>query len=240
VGGADNTAEPETPEARAMRIARERKAEAEAVSSIALPRPCVEYPDWPKAARVWLAKAGIGQTAVEDWGIYWHEGLRRVVIPMPYEYTDSIYWQARDITGRRQKYINPVVAKPHFVPFGNEQSRTLVIVEDLLPAWKVAAACKDVEVWCLLGTRLLKRATAEIKARFDNVIVWLDNDKDKPHNEGQRYARQHIYWLERMGKQVANIRSDRDPKFLWHDVIQQCVSKAVEAIGQRRLNGSIY
>lgn len=66
------------------------------------------------------------------------------------------------------------------------ESRTLVLVEDFISAIRVAEHCHSV---CLWGTKAQYKDLQEWFNKYDNILVWLDNDSTKRTNSGQEAAK---------------------------------------------------
>src|SRR4051812_1572701 len=65
------------------RLKREALKETQATQSLALPSGGNKDPSsWPLAARVWLYKAGLSNSKIQELGFYYHDDTRRVVMPV--------------------------------------------------------------------------------------------------------------------------------------------------------------
>lgn len=99
---------------------------------------------------------------------------------------------------------------------GGVTEHTLVIVEDIVSAIKIAEVCEDVDVLCLFGTHLHDNDVAWIAAkRYNNAVVWLDDDWAGIH------AAMDVY--KRLAPLVNNLISVRDtqPKECSVDLIKE-------------------
>lgn len=146
---------------------------------------------WPKAAIGWLLKYGISFKEITDYGITFSPRYNRICFPL---YMDGVYigWQGRslDPDADPPKYLTMVDPKN---PNGNVAcyikggtSDKCVLVEDCVSAIKV---CRQVSTVSLLGSHLKDDSIVWIANRWDDVAIWLDNDKPEVLKEQQRLHR---------------------------------------------------
>jgi DNA primase len=83
------------------------------------------------------------------------------------------YHQGRNFSGYGPKYISK--GKKPLIFYG--LSDTLVCVEDVISAIKIAKSNKNVCVIPLLGSIIPLELTETILKRFNKVFIWLDRDK---------------------------------------------------------------
>lgn len=207
----------------AERIERlDRLREEEGHVSPELPRPIErDVREWPRKARVWLYKAGIGNDYIRRLGIYWCPRLERVVLPM-HESGEIVYWQARNpFDDGRAKYINPKVPRPT-PKFG--QGPVLVLTEDYLSAAKVGLVT---EAWSLLGTSIDESQALDVLATGKPVLVGLD-----PDPPGRRGAAKVTQMLRLFGVQAAARFMDRDPKLHSRREIQKWLANFTSELSQ--------
>lgn len=211
--------------AKIKRLTAAKEAEDEAINSMYLPKPFVTEPsDWPDEARVWLYRAGMGDSDIREQGFYWNPRLERVVMPVVSGETNALlYWQARGFNPERPKYINPAVDKAGLVArYGPDDVRELVLTEDLLSAWKVGSA--GFTAWCILGTSFPQRLLREtITRRNKHVLVWLDPDRG-----GRVGTRKIMKQLRAYGMEALRINSDADPKLLPRTEIKRIIRERLE------------
>lgn len=192
----------ESLDKRIARLADGAAADTAARAAASLPAGTRRWADWPDAARLWLARAGLSSADAGRLGAYYSPDMGRVILPC-----GGGFWQARSIDGRQPKYIAPVTDKV-FPRYGRANAVTLT--EDILSAYKVG---KVGEGWCMLGTSLPSALFAAILERGCSVNVWLDNDKGVI-NRGQIAARKVLAQLRSAGVPARNIITDRDPKLI--------------------------
>lgn len=188
-----------------------------------LPMPSVQDPDqWPVAARLWFARAGLGVSEILALGAYYHPPSERVVLPIRDDTGTVVFWQARALDGRQPKYMAPHVDKAAVLPrWGSAPSPTLC--EDILSAYKIGLVG---EGWSLLGTVPSPRVIRLLLERGGRVNVWMDNDLPPrfPVNRGQIAARKIIKTLATYGIKARNIVSDVDPKLLFREQIKEILA----------------
>jgi hypothetical protein len=194
--------------ALARRLQALGRADAQAVGEPPPEPRITNMEDWPRDARLWLLKAGIGGKEAALLGAYYHQPTDRVVIPL------DRFWQARAYQpGRVPKYLSPGVRpKDLRVRFGS--GSFVVLTEDILSAFKISLA--GFEAWPVMGTLVSDAYVAEILRRGVPVITWLDPDK-----AGQRAARKYIQQLRAYGVPVRNVVSEKDPKRHFIDEIKE-------------------
>lgn len=204
----------------AERIAQFKDAEQadqEARLSLRLPEPRVVDPQqWPAHARVWLYRGGFSNDDIEALGFYYHEKMRRVVMPV-YDNGRLVYWQARGFVPNLAKAINPRVDRAGLVARYGQRPGPVVLTEDILSAAKVSCAC---ESWALLGTRMDDVTYAELIRRNSPVILALDSDAAGRHGADAIRRR-----LRSAGIPTATMYFGRDPKLVprkeIHETIQE-------------------
>ncbi|WNV48153.1 DNA primase [Caulobacter phage Quill_5.2] len=188
---------------RLARVRAMRATEEVAAKSINPPNPRVLDPRlWPTHAKVWLYKVGMANDVIEDLGFYYHEPMRRVVMPV-YDDGKLIYWQARGFDKTLPKYINPKVDRTKLV-WRQGEGPVIVLCEDILSAWRVSRAT---EAWSLLGTKLSDFTALRLAKAGKPVRVWLDPDK-----AGRDGSLDVVRKLRSLNVPVSAVRSDRDPK----------------------------
>lgn len=199
---------------RIARLARCADADKAAASQLGTPGG-VGFAEWPAAAKLWLARAGLSAHDAGTLGATYSELLARVVLPC-----GDGFWQARSIDGRQPKYIAPDAPKV-YPRYG--QADRITLTEDILSAYKVG---KVAEGWCMLGTSLPHELMAAILRSGKAVNVWLDNDLPPLHpvNRGQMAAVKVLKQLRAAGVSVRNIVTDRDPKLIPLDEIRKLTS----------------
>lgn len=202
----------------AERIAALAKARAADVEVIRpeLPEPRErDVQQWPKAARVWLYKAGLSNDHIERLGFYWHEPTQRVVMPV-FEDGELVYWQARSLNPNVPKYINPTVERGTVAPRFGRGGACIVLTEDILSAVKVGMVN---EAWSIMGTSLPDKIALRLVAAARPVIVMLD-----PDDAGRKGTAKIIGQLRLLGLTAGSYLGRADPKILNRWEIQDAIN----------------
>lgn len=206
------------------RLAMQQKqlaADKAARDSMELPAVSHQDPaDWPQALKVWFYRMGLGPAHIAALGAYYNSEMDRAVLLIRDAAGRVVYWTARH-AHRAPKWLGPDVPKHGLVArFGVGKGDSIVLLEDVLSAYKVGLVC---EAWCLFGTKLKDSVLAELLNDPRPVVTWLDDDRGRPggKNPGQDSARQMRNRLRALGKEVRNATSERDPKYLPRDRIEE-------------------
>lgn len=156
--------------------------------------------DIPIKAMQWLLKYNITQQDIDLYKISWSPSWQALVLV-----NTPTYWQARNFADPDKtfgaKYISSGQKPLIFYGLGD----TLVCVEDVLSAIKIAKSDKNVCVTPLLGSIISLELTETILQRFKTVRIWLDRDKA---NEAVKQARN----LKQKGIDSEAIITPKDPK----------------------------
>lgn len=206
------------------RLALQQKqlsADAAARGSIELPAVShQDAADWPQALKVWVYRMGLGPAHLAALGAYYNADMDRMVLPIRDAAGRVVYWTARH-AHRSPKWIGPDVAKRGLVAkFGAGRGDSIVLVEDVLSAYKVGIVC---EAWGLFGTKLGDSVLLQLLNDPRPVVTWLDDDRGRPggSNPGQEAASKIAQRLRALGKAVCNATSERDPKYLARSKIEE-------------------
>jgi ribosomal protein S27AE len=124
--------------------------------------------DIPLKPMQWLLQYNITKDDVKLYQIGWEPRKQMLVLLNTPE-----YHQARNFSGYGPKYI----AKGKKPLIFYNISDTLICVEDVISAIKIAKSNKNVCVIPLLGSIIPLELTETILKRFNKVFVWLDRDK---------------------------------------------------------------
>ncbi len=124
--------------------------------------------DLPKEAKSWLLSYGITNDEISNNRIGWDVNRQLLILlNLPQ------YWQGRSFLKGRPKYAS--LGKKPLTYYG--MSDTVVCVEDILSAIKIARLSPSYCATPLLGCSMSKEAIQTLKERFKRVILWLDRDK---------------------------------------------------------------
>lgn len=152
--------------------------------------------DIPMKAKQWLLKYGITNQEIEQNNIAYNANSNILVLL----HTQN-YWQGRCFGDQHQKYLSKG-NKPLTI-YGNGD--TIVCVEDVLSAIKIARLSPDYCATPLLGSSMSLETTQSLSERFKKILIWLDRDKAK---EAIRISRN----LKQRGILVDVVISPKDPK----------------------------
>lgn len=172
-------------------------------------RTSIRWDCIPTEFRIWLLRAGIGAAEQQRLDIRYEEG-GRLYIPSPCKR----YWCARGPRGAEPKYVAPSPRVPDPVVWepGHVRSSAVVLVEDLLSGWKVSEAGYTALSVC--GTSLLPSYITMLLERSSPVVTWFDPDSGRQlgMRPGRVAAEKHGSTLKRLGLQVYDVLSEKDPK----------------------------
>ena len=123
----------------------------------------------PQRAMKWLLSYGITQEEIDEYGIKWSPEQQLLIL-----IEKAKYWQGRCFKpDSKLKYLSSG-SKPSSV-YGTGD--TLVLVEDVLSAMKIARLRGEYCAMPLLGSSLSYDTEQKLKDLSENVYVWLDRDK---------------------------------------------------------------
>jgi len=152
--------------------------------------------DIPLKAKQWLLKYGITNQEIEQNNIAYNANSDILVLL----HTQN-YWQGRCFGNQSQKYLSKGL-KPLTI-YGNGD--TIVCVEDILSAIKIARLSPDYCATPLLGSSMSLETTQSLSKRFKSILIWLDRDKAKDAIMMSRNLKQR-------GILVDVVISPKDPK----------------------------
>lgn len=201
---------------RIARLNRGAVADAHLSAVAGLPEGTYNVSEWPTAARLWFAKAGLHAGDIGRLGAFYSPSSGRVILPC-----GGGFWQGRAlVAGQQPKYLAPILPKVY--PRYGEATR-ITLTEDILSAYKVGQVG---EAWCMLGTALPNELLAKLLVSGKSVNIWLDNDLPPTHtfNRGQVAARKVMKALRAAGIEHRNIVTDKDPKLMYYEQIKTLVN----------------
>jgi hypothetical protein len=152
--------------------------------------------DIPLKAKQWLLKYGITNQEIEQNNIAYNANSDILVLL----HTQN-YWQGRCFGNQSQKYLSKGL-KPLTI-YGNGD--TIVCVEDILSAIKIARLSPNYCATPLLGSSMSLETTQSLSERFKSILIWLDRDKAKDAIMMSRNLKQR-------GILVDVVISPKDPK----------------------------
>ena len=163
---------------------------------------------WPNEAARWVQKAGIDLTIVQKYALAYDLDSRRVIIPKYDVDNRLVMWQSRRIyVDGSPKYVTmtQLDASVH-EPIGT-RGDTVIVVEDMLSAIKLDAYV-GYDAIPLFSSNVKIEKLLTPTAKYDTIVVWLDNDGTEVARHRDNIARQ----LRSIGKRVEVVTHLRDPK----------------------------
>ena len=150
----------------------------------------------PKKAMKWLLQYRIIPKEIEKYNILWCQENETLILV----HTDN-YWQGRHFGKYGMKYLSK--GKKPLTIYG--ESDTIILVEDVLSAIKIARLSPEYCAMPLLGSSLSTEHEEVLRDIFKTIYVWLDRDKA---NQGIKMSRN----LRQKGMNTKSIITDLDPK----------------------------
>ena len=150
----------------------------------------------PKKAMKWLLQYRIIPKEIEKYNILWCQENETLILV----HTDE-YWQGRHFGKYGLKYLSK--GKKPLTIYG--ESDTIILVEDVLSAIKIARLSPEYCAMPLLGSSLSTEHEEVLRDIFKTIYVWLDRDKAK---QGIKMSRN----LRQKGMNTKSIITDLDPK----------------------------
>jgi 5S rRNA maturation endonuclease (ribonuclease M5) len=138
-----------------------------------------------------------------------------------YQKDELVFWQGRllrDPSPGHPKYSNQFQAGRLGVYFTVEdiKGERVVVVEDILSAIRVGKVC---DCYALLSAHVSDAMIFALKAKYKEVMLWLDPDK----------AEKMTKWVMRyrsFGVNVRSIKTNRDPKFYNEDSLKYHIGRS--------------
>lgn len=158
----------------------------------------------PDRGRRFLRDFALTEQDVKNNMILWSDYYQRLVFPY---FSDEglVGWQGRYLgQGEKAKWFSQGDLKNILHVVGNKLSKTVVLVEDIVSAIKVA---HDIHVCAspLFGSHINMSKLLQLKKKYDTILVWLDKDVQ---TKAVKYAANGRV----LGMDVRNIITDNDPK----------------------------
>lgn len=143
---------------------------------------------------------------------FWSESTRYLIFPIfgtEAPHYPLLAWQARYLGDNpdHPKWVGYGITEKVFHPIGMPSS-TIVLVEDLISAHKVAGVGhREHYAMPLFGSHIGLQRLANLKNYMgvDTIVIWLDEDK-------KEYSIKAAKEAQSIGLQVRTIITERDPK----------------------------
>ncbi len=190
--------------------------------------------DWPVHAQGWVYKNKMNAPLMEGYGLAYDPSSDRVYIPR-YKQTTKLLghnlqaYQLRNTDSKKNipKYLTVCSEEDngHTIMYGETHSDMpspiMVIVEDYVSGIAVSEAFvkhkATVHVLVNYGTKVSIEALHCV-ARYDNILVWLDNDSGHVREQAQHMARTVSMMNSKANVEVCMVTDD--PKHLGANTIQ--------------------
>ena len=158
----------------------------------------------------WLAKYGLGAGEAFRAGFKWSPYWQQLLMPFYDGDGNLCCIQAKNFDPKRAskaKYYNvgeKAQSRTIYLSHGNQDgvSRRLVLTEDAVSALVVSQVA---DAKPLLGTSIPREQIAEIAKSYDELVVWLDDDKWR---EGRSIADA----AKLLGMKTKTLLTNKDPK----------------------------
>jgi len=178
------------------------KGVQETGKTLSLPGDCST--ELPTRALSWLKKYQLTDHDLKLNHVMWSEHYQRIVFPIIIN-KELVGWVGRSVDPDRvPKALTFGRLHEYTYILGNLASKTIVLVEDLVSAMRVAGTF-EYAVCPLSGSHVSTRRMLVLKRYFDEVIVWLDKDKEKESVKFSRKAKE-------FGINARSVITDLDPK----------------------------
>lgn len=149
----------------------------------------------------WLQKYKVLPEEVAKNRILWSESLLWLIFPY-FEGDTITAWQARNFNpSKSYKYftrgdVNTLLWILH------KNNKQIVLVEDIVSAIKVSRVCDAMPI---LGSVISLYKLGKLRRYYDNLIIWLDPDKQKEMIKFSQQAQMY-------GFKVKTLWTEKDPK----------------------------
>lgn len=181
-----------------------------------MPRDSVPLSEAPDAAIAWLLRGGLApETAESNYGMRWHDHIRRVLIPVYDVHRNSHGIIGRAVFNERPKYLVLQGSPALYFPTNRLQD-SIIIVEDVLSAIAIERA--GYFSVAMLGTTISQDDAISLSALAQTAVLWTDPDKAGVASRATICSR-----LELSGIKVREAFSAVDPKLLRRQSIQEII-----------------
>ena len=158
----------------------------------------------PERALAWLYKYSLTDHDIKLNNILWSEYHQRIIFPIIISGT-LMGWIGRSV----DPDVVPKVytrGKLHEIIYilGNTKASRIVVVEDIVSAIRVSTT-EGCAVSPLFGSHLSKRNMLLLDKFYDQLVIWLDKDKEKESVKFAKIARD-------FGIKARSVITDKDPK----------------------------
>jgi hypothetical protein len=184
--------------------------------AISLPRGVTQV--LPERALAWLHKYSLTDHDIKLNNILWSEDSQRIIFPIIISNTlEGWIGRAVDPNIIPKVYTRGKLHESTYI-IGNLASRTIILVEDIISAIKVAGTY-EYAVSPLFGSHISTRRMLILRRYFDRIIIWLDKDKEK---ESVKFTKK----AQEFGISCRSVITDNDPKEYSHSKILSFLTRS--------------
>lgn len=162
----------------------------------------------------WIGSYCITCAEIERFSIGWSQNRRMLIFPVYDKEGTLIFWQGRNFEAG-PKYLTFGEKSDILHLVGNPKSGTLVVTEDMVSAIKVGRTYQAASLW---GAEMSLQLIQKAASHFDDLVIWLDNDKLRQAVRIALRASQYI--------PTSVVDSALDPKDYTTETICQFVCRA--------------
>lgn len=168
------------------------------IDRVAAARPLVDNPDFPREGREWLAKSGFTLADADGRGCVWSRREGALFLPVVREgqsaFGDALpgymrrKWSPKSYNVMRltEDPLWGLYRGPEGLPYQLGGKRPVVIVEDVLSAWRISEVCDAI---ALCGTELHSTVISAVAQEgYTDVVVWLDADNPVVRMKARKIA----------------------------------------------------
>jgi hypothetical protein len=150
----------------------------------------------------------------------WSESTKKLFFPID-EYTYQYRYFGQNPA--HPKWVGYGITDKLFVIYGDRKTKSLVIVEDLISAWKVGHT-NTIQVMPIFGSNISLLRLAKLKLLgYTKIIIWLDWDK-------RDYVIKPAQLARKIGLDVKVIRTPKDPKDYSYEEIRELLVPSKETV----------
>ena len=191
------------------------KETEESPNTISLPRGVSQV--LPKRALDWLQKYSLTDHDIKLNNILWSEYHQRIIFPIIIS-GNLEGWIGRAVESSviPKVYTRGMLHESNYI-IGNLSGMSIVLVEDIISAIKIAGTF-EYSVLPLFGSHITSRRLLTLRRYYDNIIIWLDKDKEKESIKFAQRARD-------FGINCRSVITDNDPKEYTHSEILSFLTK---------------
>ncbi len=197
---------------------------------------------WPTHATAWALKGKLSSTLCQTYNIQFDPSSNRVYLPRYKSFAASAPLGG-ELKGYQLRNTDPGLRVPKYLTVATDDDRgysiiygkvvstveptIIVLVEDLLSGITVVEAFEQaqrtVHAMVNYGTKVNLEAVHHC-SRYDNTLVWLDNDS--PHVIDQAKVMARTIQLLHPGAQVVSELREKDPKHYDYITLRKIVLDA--------------